>query len=159
MLVDLADRLRGQFQDGAFVFGNEALIAVAEAVNSPHAVEEMQLHHQRADHVVETRAKPAAGDDAGACLGGIKKDLSPRPGRFEPRDLIDRARVGRNGRSGVVKEHPIALIDVVITAFSLLKDRQHRRIDPAGAERFHNEIFTSDQGTHRESPGLRRLRM
>ena len=80
---------RGQVHDTArLILGDEALVAVAEAVDLADAVAaRCSSMTRRADHVVEARAKPAAGDDAGAGLGGVEEDFPSRPGRLERRQL------------------------------------------------------------------------
>ncbi len=88
MLVDLADRLRREFEDRPLVLRDKPPIAVAETVDAADAVEEVQLHHHAPDHVVESRAQAAAGDDPGAGLDGSKKIFRPRPGRLEPGNLV-----------------------------------------------------------------------
>ena len=113
MFVDVAHDAGRQIEHRPAIFGDESLIAVAEAVDLSHAVAIVQLHDQRPDHVVEPRAEAAAGDDAGAGFGGIEENFAARPGRLERRQLIDRSGAGTEGRTRVVEQDPVGLVDIV----------------------------------------------
>ncbi len=78
LLVDVAHGLGVEAHGGHAEAGDDPLEAVAKARDGAHAVLEPELEDHRAHDVVDARAEPAAGDDAGADLGGLEEDPLPR---------------------------------------------------------------------------------
>ena len=140
ILVDVADHARREFDHVVGILRHEALVAVAEAVDLLHAVVKRELHDDAADHVVDARTEAAAGDDAHPHLGGVEEDLAPRAGRLESGELIERAATLPHEAHRVVKEHAVVLPHVVHGGAAGFEHRLERRVDPAGTERFHDEI-------------------
>ena len=80
--VHAGDGLRREGFDRVAVFLDEALVAVAESVDFVDAVAVIELHHEAADHIVQTGAETAAeGDDAADGLFGIEEYL-PAGGHY-----------------------------------------------------------------------------
>ncbi len=73
-----------------------------------------QLEDEAADHVVETGAQPAAGDDAdpGRRPGRSRAAPAARPARTTG-SSADGAPAGDGHLDGVVEQHPVGLVDVV----------------------------------------------
>ena len=86
--MDFVDPLRGQFQGFMPEAAAEALIPVAETEDVFHPVMMIEAQHQGPDHVIQSRAKPPAGNDAGLEPGGVEKDPLPRPRHFHDRRLL-----------------------------------------------------------------------
>src|SRR4051794_27473139 len=74
---------------------DEALVAVAEAIDPLDAVAIVELGHEALDDVVQPWAEAATGDDPGRRPRGIEEDFLPRPGHFETQDLLRREIHGR----------------------------------------------------------------
>ena len=122
------------------VAGDEALVAVAEADDAAHAVVPGELHHEAADDVVEPGAEPAAGDDPDPRLGRVEEDLAPRAAGLEAGQLLDghAARAGQAG--GVVEQHAVARVDLVVRAAPEVEQLGQRRVDPALAQRLDPQL-------------------
>ena len=129
---------------GVPVPSHEALEAEAEPVDRPDAVVMVEAQHDRADHVVEARTQPAAGDDAAASVDGSKKSCSRgpphsiaggSPPRLELTQLVQRRRIehalvvaqrsGRRASATALRPSPSARDGEVGTAVG-----GHRRPGP-----------------------------
>ena len=73
------DQFGIEVQDIVTISGDEAGVAVLEAVDVLDAVDEREGEDQAADDVVEAGADAAAGDDADAGFGGIEADFGAGP--------------------------------------------------------------------------------
>ena len=80
--VDIVDRRRGQFQRDMPEAAAESFVPVPETIDGLHPVMIIEAQHDGPDHVVQTRAKSPAGDDAGLEPGRVKKDSFPWTGRL-----------------------------------------------------------------------------
>ncbi len=90
VLVNAADRLRIQFDRGMPEPVGEALVSIGKAEDGFDLVVVVQAQYDRSDHIVQARAKPAAGDDAALELGGIEVDLRTGACFFKGRQLAAR---------------------------------------------------------------------
>jgi len=73
--MDIGDDLRRQFDRQLSVGRIDAVVAVAEAKDSRHAVLVMQGEHERPNHVVQTGTEAAAGDYTSGRSKGIEVEV------------------------------------------------------------------------------------
>jgi hypothetical protein len=140
VLVDVADHRRREIDHVVAVAGDEALVAVAEAVDPLHAVMEGEFHDEPADHVVDAGAEATAGDDPDPHLRRVEEDASPRARRFESGESVGGAAALGDEPGRVVEQHAVVLGDVVRGRPPGLDVRLERRLDPARAEGLDREV-------------------
>jgi hypothetical protein len=108
----------------------------------------VQAHDDGPNHVVQARAKPATGDDAGAHCGWVEEDALARAGQLERRRRLPGGHAAGGAEAGV-DEHALAVVDEAQTT--------HRRVDAALAEPRDREIARGDLvvrgGAHATSTG------
>ena len=96
----------------------------------------VEAHDDRADHVVQARAEPAAGDDGGAGAGGVEEDSLARPGQLERRRRLVGPEAAPGGLEAGVEQNALAVVDEAQAA--------HRRVDPALTQACDDEVFLAD---------------
>ena len=132
----------------ALMLGDEALIAIAEAVDLANAVMEVKLHDQGPDHVVHAGAKAAAGDDAGAALRGVEEDLAARAGGLEGRQLLDR-NAAFDGRAAVPSNSTRSVSSTLWKLLApLAKQLLQRRIDATRPQVFYTQVVCCNCNYH-----------
>lgn len=111
--MDVANARGRQFDGVVPVLGGQPLQAVPEAQDPLDPVVHREFLDETADHVVQPRAQPAAGDDPGGDTGRVEVDLPARARAFEARNAGGREAVlGEHGH-GVLEQDPVAFRDVV----------------------------------------------
>jgi hypothetical protein len=143
---DVPHRLRAQLDDVVAVRGDEPLVAVLDADHAADLVVVGQVAHQSGDHVVEARAQPSAGDDRGAGLRRVEEDLAARPAGLQPGKLVHREPAADHAAQGVVEQHAVRLVDVVLGGLPQLQQRRHRRGDLGNAEGLDGEVRDRSPG-------------
>ena len=109
--VDRVDGVGVEQERGEVLFGNEALVAVADAVDRLDAVVEREDLDDALDDVVQARAEAAGREDGGAAPGRVVEDLGVGAGLLEG-GRLDAARLERLGLADVGREvDALALLD------------------------------------------------
>ena len=109
--VDRVDGVGVEQERGEVLFGDEALVAVADAVDRLDAVVEGEDLDDALDDVVQARAEAAGREDGGAAPGGVVEDLGVGAGLLEG-GRLDAARLERLGLADVGREvDALALLD------------------------------------------------
>jgi hypothetical protein len=87
MVVNLVNKGRCQHYRFGTARRIKTLIAASKPQDFHHSVGVVEREEKRANHVVQAWTQAAAGYDAGACPGGLEKQLRARPGKLK-QDLI-----------------------------------------------------------------------
>ena len=86
------------------------------------------------------RAEAAAGDDAGAGLGGVEENLAARAGGLEAGEFSGGAVACADGGEGVVEQDAVRLFGVVKGQEALVELLSERRVDARRAQSGDDEI-------------------